>query len=114
VGGRLAHRLAAGNKDITGDGFVDIFSGAVGGIRKQTPFGMADVIRDGCAWSLKAARRKKPRAAVGRSVRLISGRIPPPSRSASRIPGNTRRRRAPRRSRYGTRGQMRRRRSTTT
>jgi len=77
IGEGLAHRLAVGNKDITGDDFGDIFSRAVGGIHKQTPLGIADVIWNGCAWSLKTAQRKKPHAAVGQSVRLISGRNSP-------------------------------------
>lgn len=69
---QLVHRLAIGNSDITGDDFGTIFANAIGAEHRGSPLGIADVVLNGCAWSVKTVKAARPYAA--RTVRLISGR----------------------------------------
>lgn len=69
---QLVHRLAIGHSDITGDDFGTIFANAIGGEHRGSPLGIADVILNGCAWSVKTLKLPRPYAA--RIIRLISGR----------------------------------------
>ena len=69
---QLVHRLAIGQSDITGDDFGTIFANAIGGEHRGSPLGIADVILNGCAWSVKTVKSDHPYTA--RTIRLISGR----------------------------------------
>ena len=75
VGKQLVHRHAIGMADITGDDFAGIFAAAIDGEHRDKPLGIADVIWNSCAWSVKTVKHKTPfRAQV---IRLISGRNSP-------------------------------------
>ena len=75
IGKQIVHRLALGQKDISGDDFGTFFANAIGGVHRATPLGIADVVWGGCAWSLKTVKASKPFSAP--RVRLISGRNSP-------------------------------------
>ena len=75
IGKQVVHRLAVGLGDITGDDFGTIFSEAIKGVHRSRPLGIADVVWDDCAWSVKTVKANQP--FQQRSVRLISGRNSP-------------------------------------
>ena len=75
IGKQVVHRLAIGLGDITGDDFGTIFAKAISGEHRPRPLGIADVIWDDCAWSVKTVQANEP--FKQRSVRLISGRNSP-------------------------------------
>jgi len=60
IGEQIVHRLAIGHADITGDDFGTIFANAVDGIHRESPLGVADVIANGTAWSVKTIKHKPP------------------------------------------------------
>ena len=72
IGKQLVHRLAIGQTDVTGDDFGTIFAVAIEGEHRESPLGIADVVRDGSAWSVKTIKHNKPFTL--RKGRLISGR----------------------------------------
>lgn len=72
---QLVHRLATGHADINGDDFGTIFANAIGGIHRQSPLGIADVVKDENAWSVKTIKHNRPFRA--KQARLISGRNSP-------------------------------------
>src|SRR5687767_15015043 len=75
IGKHLVHRLAVGHFDITGDDFGGIFAKAIGGSHRNRPLGIADVVWQGCAWSVKTVQDKNPFTAT--KMRVISGRNSP-------------------------------------
>jgi len=75
VGKQIVHRFAVGHADITGNDFGDIFAQAIGGDHRAKPLGIADVVLNGCAWSVKTVYHKNPFKA--KHLRLISGRNSP-------------------------------------
>ena len=75
IGGRLVHRLAVGQEDISGNDFGTIFAESIGGTDLGSPLGLGDVVLEKTAWSVKTVKLKKPRSK--RTVRLISGRCSP-------------------------------------
>lgn len=75
IGKRIIHRLAIGHSNITGDDFASIFASAISGDHRASPLGLADVVWDGCAWTVKTVQAKYPFRQ--KSVRLISGRNNP-------------------------------------
>ena len=75
IGKQVVHRLAIGLGDITGDDFGTIFAKAIGGVHRPSPLGIADVLWDGCAWSVKTVKESQPFTQT--KVRLISGRNSP-------------------------------------
>lgn len=77
IGEQITHRLAVGNVDIKGDDFGNIFANSIDGIHRESPLGVADVLWNGCAWSVKTIKNKKPHNLVGKTIRLISGRNSP-------------------------------------
>jgi hypothetical protein len=72
---QLVHRMAVGHADITGDDFGTIFANAVEGVHRESPLGIADVVRNGYAWSVKTVKSNNPFSQS--TVRLISGRNSP-------------------------------------
>lgn len=72
---QLVHRIAIGHSDITGDDFGTIYANAVGGIHRESPLGIADVVMNGNAWSVKTVKAANP--LTQKTVRLISGRNSP-------------------------------------
>lgn len=75
MGKQVVHRLATGLGDISGDNFGTIFAQAIGGTHLASPLGLADVICNRCAWSVKTVQSSRPFEQS--SVRLISGRNSP-------------------------------------
>ena len=74
IGRQIVHRLAVGQNDIVAD-FETIFADAVDGETRSSPLGVADVVANGCAWSVKTVKHSRPMSC--RRVRLISGRNSP-------------------------------------
>lgn len=72
---QFVHRLAIGHADITGDDFGTIFANSIDGIHRESPLGIADVLKENCAWSVKTVKGQKPFETE--RVRLISGRNSP-------------------------------------
>src|SRR6185503_3524279 len=70
IGQRIAHRLAVGHADITGDDFGGIFASAIGGTHRGKPLGIADVTWNGSAWSVKTVKGDRPFTQT--RVRVIS------------------------------------------
>ena len=75
VGKQIVHRLAVGMGDIEGNDFGTIFANAVGGEHLSRPLGLADVLWNGCAWSVKTVKLGRPFRA--NHARFISGRNSP-------------------------------------
>lgn len=75
IGKQFVHRLAIGQSDITGDDFGTIFANAIGGTHRESPLGIADVVMNGNAWSVKIVKANRP--FTQKNVRLISGRNSP-------------------------------------
>ena len=75
IGVQIVHRLAVGHRDITGDDFGGIFADAIGGLHRAKPLGIADVLWDGCGWSVKTVKYAHP--STRKDIRLISGRNDP-------------------------------------
>ena len=74
IGKHIVPWLALG-LDIRGDDFGTIFAKAIEGEHRASPLGIADVVWNRCAWSLKTVKESKP---FGKKrVRLISGRNSP-------------------------------------
>jgi len=75
IGRQLVRYMAMGIDDVSGSNFGDIFASAVGGEHRDSPLGIADVIRGRSAWSVKTVKSTRP--FDQRTVRLISGRNSP-------------------------------------
>lgn len=71
----LAHRMAVGQADITGDDFARIFAKAISGQHRDSPLGIADVEFENCAWTIKTVKGENPLSQ--NSLRAISGRNSP-------------------------------------
>jgi len=72
VGKLIVHRLTVGQADITGDDFGEIFARSIGGTHRGKPLGIADVVWENCAWSIKTVKSAFP--FQQNKVRIISGR----------------------------------------
>jgi hypothetical protein len=75
IGRKIAHRVAVGNANIDGNDFGGIFASAIGGMHRNKPLGIADVLLNGCAWSVKTVQSRAP--FKQKRVRVISGRNSP-------------------------------------
>ena len=75
MGKQIVHRLAVGFGDIIGDDFATMFAYCIQGEHIPRPIGVADVMWDDCAWSMKTVHAKRPFNTS--RVRLISGRNSP-------------------------------------
>ena len=75
IGSYFVYLLYIGRKDITGTDWGDAFSDAIGGKHLDSPVGIADVVLEKMAWSMKTV--KNPTPFNCRNVRLISGRCSP-------------------------------------
>ncbi|MCR5697889.1 MAG: hypothetical protein K6G73_13045 [Marinilabiliaceae bacterium] len=76
IGKRIVYMLCVGYKDLTGDDWGNVFAESIDGIHLQSPVGIADVVYDKMAWSMKTVKSPKPHKKDG-VVRLISGRCSP-------------------------------------
>ena len=75
IAGSIVYLIYTGRKDMSGDDFGDAFAKAVGGSHLSSPVGIADVVLDKMAWSMKTVKSDSPFNA--QRVRLISGRCSP-------------------------------------
>ncbi len=64
-----------GKHDISGEVWGDIFAKSIDGDHLNSPVGLADVILDGMAWSVKSIKATKPHDI--HKARVISGRCSP-------------------------------------
>ncbi len=75
IAGYFAYLLYTGRKDISGEDWGDAFASAIGGTHLDSPVGIADVVRNKMAWSMKTVKNSNPFTV--KNVRLISGRCSP-------------------------------------
>ncbi len=75
IGGYLVYLLYIGRKDISGEDWGDAFADAIGGNHLDSPVGIADVVVNGMAYSMKTVKHQNPFGCD--KVRLISGRCSP-------------------------------------
>lgn len=76
IGRKFVYMLCVGYKDLTGDDWGNVFAEAIGGKHLQSPVGIADVVLDKMAWSMKTVKKGNPHTS-NLSIRLISGRCSP-------------------------------------
>ena len=75
IASRLVYARALGRTDITGDDFGDYLAHGARGMRRSSPLGVVDVVRNGCGWTARTVKANRPHDAG--TVRLISGRNSP-------------------------------------
>ena len=75
LGGSIIYLLYIGRKDISGSDWGDAFAEAIGGSHLDSPVGIADVVLNKMAWSMKTVKNDNPFNT--KTVRLISGRCSP-------------------------------------
>ncbi|MDR0304401.1 MAG: hypothetical protein LBH98_06500 [Chitinispirillales bacterium] len=75
IGKWMTYYFAVGKSDIDGEDWGDIFAKAINGGHLNSPLGIADVIYEGMAWSVKSVKLENPLTA--KHIRLISGRCSP-------------------------------------
>ena len=71
----IVYNFAVGKSDINGEDWGDIFAKAISGDHLNSPIGLADVVLDGMAWSVKSVKNNNPHTC--QNVRVISGRCSP-------------------------------------
>lgn len=76
IGKKFVYMLCVGHKDITGDDWGNVFAEAISGEHLQSPVGIADVVYNKMAWSMKTVKTANPHRNEA-SIRLISGRCSP-------------------------------------
>ena len=76
IGRKFIYMLCVGHNDLTGDDWGNVFAEAIGGEHLQAPVGIADVVFDKMAWSMKTVKTPKPHRNEA-FIRLISGRCSP-------------------------------------
>lgn len=75
IGKWMAYNFAVGKADIDGEDWGDIFAKSIDGEHLGSPIGLADVVIDGMAWSVKSVKNDNPHKAT--KIRIISGRCSP-------------------------------------
>ena len=71
----MTYHFAVGKSDISGEDWGDIFAKSIEGEHLGKPVGLADVIYEGMAWSVKSVKVERPLTQT--KIRLISGRNSP-------------------------------------
>jgi hypothetical protein len=71
----MTYYFAIGKSDIDGEDWGDIFAKAINGGHMNSPVGLADVVYEGMAWSVKSVKSQKPFNT--KNIRVISGRCSP-------------------------------------
>lgn len=71
----MTYFFAMGKSDISGEDWGDVFAKAIGGGHLGKPLGLADVVYEGMAWSVKSIKLITPH--VAQKIRVISGRCSP-------------------------------------
>ena len=75
IGKWIVYYFAVGKTDINGEDWGDIFGKSIDGGHSNSPAGLADVIYEGMAWSVKSVKNNKPHTC--NNIRVISGRCSP-------------------------------------
>ena len=75
IGKWMTYYFAMGKSDIDGEDWGDVFAKAVNGGHMNSPIGLADVVYEGMAWSVKSVKSTKP--ITTEHIRVISGRCSP-------------------------------------
>ncbi len=75
IGKWMTYYYAVGKSDISGEDWGDIFAKSIDGEHLNSPIGLADVIYEGMAWSVKSVKNNNPHSCS--SIRVISGRCSP-------------------------------------
>lgn len=85
IGRQIVYLKFVGRKDLSGDDWGDIFASAIDGTHLKSPVGIADVIHNKMAWSMKTIKnsiphttKSKPRLIIGRNSTDFSLGIPDP------------------------------------
>lgn len=60
IGKQFVYMLCVGHRDLTGDDWGNVFAEAIGGEHLQSPVGIADVVFDKMAWSMKTVKTQNP------------------------------------------------------
>lgn len=71
----MTYHFAVGKSDINGEDWGDVFAKSIGGEHLGKPLGLADVVYEEMAWSVKSVKNANPHKI--RKVRAISGRCSP-------------------------------------
>ncbi|MET0155765.1 MAG: hypothetical protein ABW189_06660 [Rickettsiales bacterium] len=71
----IVYGFAVGKPDIGGEDWGDIFAKSIEGLHLSSPLGLADVVSEGQAWSVKSVKANKPHEC--KQIRVISGRNSP-------------------------------------
>jgi len=71
----LTYNIVVGKSDITGDDWGNVFARSIKGSHLASPLGLADVVHEKTAWSVKTVTASKPHTTNG--IRIISGRNSP-------------------------------------
>jgi len=71
----IVYHFAVGKADISGEDWGDIFAKGVKGVHLSSPIGLADVVLDEGAWSVKSVKNDSPHDC--KTIRVISGRNSP-------------------------------------
>jgi len=71
----LIYNFAFGKSKISGEDWGDIFAKSIDGDHLSSPLGLADVVVEGQAWSVKSVQHKNPHSC--KKIRVISGRNSP-------------------------------------
>jgi hypothetical protein len=71
----MTYNFTVGKSDIDGEDWGDIFAKAINGGHLNSPVGIADVLYEGMAWSVKSVKTEKP--LITKKIRVISGRCSP-------------------------------------
>lgn len=75
IGKWIVYNFAVGKSDISGEDWGDIFAKSIDAGHLAKPLGLADVLKDSLAWSVKSVKDKSPHKCKG--IRVISGRNSP-------------------------------------
>lgn len=71
----MTYYFSVGKSDINGEDWGDIFAKAITGDHLGKPLGLADVVYEGMAWSVKSVKTAYPHSI--QKIRVISGRCSP-------------------------------------
>ena len=75
IAGKIVYLLHTVRKDLSGNDVGDIFAEAINAEHLASPVGIADVVLNKMAWSIKTVKSANPENTT--NVRLISGRCSP-------------------------------------
>ncbi len=75
IGKWIIYQCALGKPKISGEDWGDIFAKSIDGDHLSSPVGLADVVLEGQAWSVKSVKNSNPHSC--KTIRVISGRNSP-------------------------------------